>query len=330
MKRLPSFLIIPLFISLTSISFASEKPILVATASMISDMASNIVGDKMDVVCIVPVGGDPHIYEPTPRSAQMVSVADLVLKNGLTFEGWLNELIDNSGTKAQVVEVTKGIKPISSLTYENAPDPHAWMDISLGQEYIKNIKEAVISIDPENKGFYAQQYERYKKELEEMDQYIKQQINEIPAQQRILITSHDAFQYYGRRYGLQLESVMGVSTDADVQTSDIENLQKVIKTKNVPAVFIESTINPKLLQQLAADNNVKVGGQLYADSIGKLGSSADSYLKMLKHNTDVIVSALTRNTPSSNSMPNNNRTYYIVGGVVLLAVLGFLFFMRQD
>jgi ABC-type Zn uptake system ZnuABC Zn-binding protein ZnuA len=304
---------------------AQSKLKVVATASMIADMARNIAGDKMDIDCIVPIGGDPHLHESTPRDAILVSGADLILKNGLTFEGWLSELIDNSGTKAESVLVTKGINAVESLAYENSADPHAWMDASNGLIYIKNIKDAFIKIDPENQSTYEANYEAYKKKLEELDQFIMEQIKSIPEKRRILITSHDAFQYYGRRYGIQLEAILGTSTDADVQTSDIMRINTVIQENKVPAIFIESTINPKLLQQLARDNNISIGGQLYADSIGDKDSPAPSYYDMLKYNTITIVNALknTTNTTAENSGSDEANGPY--KNIILFSVIGLLF-----
>jgi ABC-type Zn uptake system ZnuABC Zn-binding protein ZnuA len=310
---------------LTNTMSAQAKLKIVATASMIADMASNIAGDKMEIDCIVPIGGDPHLHESTPRDAILVSKADLVLMNGLTFEGWLSELIDNSGTKAETVLVTKGIKAVESLTYENSADPHAWMDVSNGLIYIKNIKDAFIKIDPENKSTYAANYEVYKKKLEELDEFIMELIKTIPQERRILITSHDAFQYYGRHYGIQLEAILGTSTDADVQTSDIMRINKVIKEHKVPAVFVESTINPKLLQQLAKDNNIVVGGQLYADSIGDEDSPAPSYYDMLKYNTITIVGALNSNVVVSSENMETTQENRSNKDFVLFVAIGVLF-----
>lgn len=284
-----------LFLALTTLIFADPpKKSVVATASIFADMAKNIAGDFVDIKTIVPIGSDPHLYKPRPSDAKMLAEADLILRNELTFEGWLKKLIDNSSTKGKIVTITEGINPVKSLVYENSTDPHAWMDASNGLIYIENIKNALVEIDPDNKEEYEINYGVYKQQLEDLDTYILKAIRNIPANQRILITSHDAFQYYGRRYGIQLESIMGVSTEAEAQTSDIRRLNKVIRENNVPAVFIESTINPKMLEQLAKDNNVEIGGELYADSIGEKDSAAPSYYDMLKYNTDVIVKALSR------------------------------------
>ncbi len=307
--------------------FAQQKYKVVASASMIADMAQNIAGDRLKVELIVPIGGDPHLHQPTPRDARLVASADLILVNGLTFEGWINELIENSGTKAKIVTVTKGISPIASSTYKDAFDPHAWMDASLGLTYIENIRDALLDLDPGNEETYKKNYEAYKSELTGLDNYISREIQKIPAGKRVLITSHDAFAYYGRRYGIQLEAIVGISTEAEAQTSDIVRVTKTIREKKIPAIFIESTINPKLIEQIARDNKVRIGGKLYADSIGNKNSPAPTYIDMLRHNTDTIVTALSREGPDEETQVESNNqslTTYLLLGLGLLLVLGGL------
>ena len=311
--------------------YAEEELTVVATASIFADMAKNIGGDAFVVKTIVPIGGDPHLYEPTPSDAKLVSDADLILRNGLTFEGWLNELIENSGTKASVITISDGIEAISSLQYKNSTDPHAWMDAVNGIRYIENIRDAFVALDPDNKEMFDINFGVYKQQLEDLDQVIKTEIQKIPEQQRILITSHDAFQYYGRKYKIQLESILGTSTDADAQTSDIIRLNKVIKASKIPALFVESTINPKLLEQLARDNNIRVGGELYADSLGDEKSPASTYIDMLMHNTSTIVRALSSTTPietvPTEKETNTTSNYWLFGilGLLLIGGFGFIF-----
>lgn len=269
----------------------SKEPSVVATASIFADMAQNIAGDLIEVKSIVPIGSDPHLHEPRPSDASLVLKADLVLMNGLNFEGWLQELIENSGTKAKIVRITEGIEAIGG-DYENASDPHAWMNVQNGLIYIKNIKNALVELAPQYAEEFEFNYKTYRKQLEDLDGYIRTEISKIPVEKRILITSHDAFEYYGTHYGIQLESVMGTSTDAEVQVSDIQRLNKIIQEQKIPAVFVESIVNPKLLEQLAEDNGIKMGGKLFSDSIGEKDSEAPSYYDMLKYNTDLIVGAL--------------------------------------
>jgi ABC-type Zn uptake system ZnuABC Zn-binding protein ZnuA len=323
-----------LFLTLSINLVAKEKPVVLATASIFADMAKNIAGGELEVQLIVPIGGDPHLYEPTPGDAQKVAEADLILKNGLTFEGWLNELIENSGTKAKVVTITDGIQAITSEKYKNSTDPHAWMDAQHGQTYIENVKNALVALAPDNADIFEFNYKLYRQQLEDLDFFIKAEIAKIPEAQRILITSHDAFQYYGRRYGIQLESILGTSTDAEEQTSDIIRLNKVIQESQVPAIFVESTINPKLLKQIAKDNDIAIGGELYADSLGDEKSPASTYIDMLKHNTTVIVKALSQLKSVDNAATENeeekgtsNFVLYAVLGILLIG--GFFWLIRK-
>lgn len=329
MSRRSRTVLITAFLLFVSLIMYGQKLKVVATASMIADMAYQVGGDLIEIRCVVPIGGDPHLYDPTPGDASMVAQADLILQNGLTFEGWLGELIENSGTTANILTVTDGIDAIKSLVYENATDPHAWMDASNGLIYIKNIRDALIGLDPENAAYYAANHEEYVIRLKELDRYIQEKINSIPENKRILITSHDAFQYYGRRYGIRLESVMGTSTDAEVQTADIIRLNKVIKESGIPALFVETTINPKVLEQLAWDNRVKIGGKLYSDSIGDKDSPAPTYYDMLKYNTDVIVTALSepgQYISQKKTTSPYSAIFYIFIGLSLLILLIVLIF----
>jgi len=272
----------------------NKKPMVVASASIFADMARNIGGELIDVRSIVPIGGDPHLFEPTPSSAQLVRKADLILINGLTFEGWIKELIENSGTKAETVLITENVIPISSVEHKGATDPHAWMTASNGLIYIKNIYNALKITTPTSQHqLLTRNYEVYKAKLEYLDQYIFKRIKEIPEAKRVLISSHDAFNYYGARYGLTLNAILGISTESEAQIADMKRVVASIKENDLPAIFIESTVNPKLVKQIADDTGVKIGGELFADSIGDENSEAPTYYDLLKHNTDIIANALT-------------------------------------
>lgn len=270
-----------------------ERPLVVATASIFADMARVIGGDVINVKSVVPLGGDPHTFEPTSESAQLVADADLVLRNGLTFEGWLNELIRYSGSDSPVTLITKGIQPLGSIVYEGSEDPHAWMAASNGLIYAENIYQALAITFPEYADQFGFNYRIYRQEIEEIDAWIRDTVSVIPPKARILITSHDAFQYYGAAYGMRLEAILGTSTDADAQTNDVARVIKLIAENDVPAVFIESTVNPKLIRQIADDTGAKVGGSLFSDSLGDELSPAPTYLDMLRYNTRTIVNGLS-------------------------------------
>jgi ABC-type Zn uptake system ZnuABC Zn-binding protein ZnuA len=316
--------------SLPAFAQDAEKPLVVASASMFSDMAANIGGDLIETATIVPIGGDPHIYEPTPGDVRLLLKADLILMNGLTFEGWINDLIKNSGSNAPVATITEGITPIVSAQHQNATDPHAWMEPVNGKIYAQNIKEALLKILPQHQDQINTQFQNYIMQLDELDAYIREHIAKIDSNKRILITSHDSFHYYGQRYGVRLESVLGTSTDADVRTSDLIRLNKVIQENKIPVVFIESTINPKLLNQVASDNKITIGGKLYSDSLGDKDSPANTYLNMIRHNTDVIVNGLTsKNESASPAGSVNNSKWFIWLGVVFLASFFLMWLLRR-
>ncbi len=311
-------------------SLNAQKPSVVASASLFADMVKELSGDLFDVQMIVPVGSDPHIYEPTPRDAKKVAGADLVLINGLTFEGWIKELAENSGLIGEIVTITKGISERTSDKYHNSADPHAWMDANNVLTYIENIKTELIKLLPNSYDKIEANYEIYCNKLKELDSYIMDRIREIPKPQRVLVTSHDAFAYYGARYGIQVEALMGISTESDARTSDISRVKNRIVTSGVPAVFIESTINPKLLEQLAKDTGVRIGGELYADSLGEDGGEADTYLKMMKKNTDKIVNALTEKEIIDLEKTSSSIWLYIVlGGILLLGLFVMIFAMKK-
>jgi ABC-type Zn uptake system ZnuABC Zn-binding protein ZnuA len=306
-----------------------DRFLVVASASMFADMAEVIGGDLIEVKMIVPVGGDPHIYEPTPSDVQLVAQADLVLRNGLTFEGWIDELVVNSGFTGQITTITKGIDVIESDIHENSADPHAWMSTRNGLIYIQNIRDALVTLVPEYEAEFNFNYKIYRQQLEDLDKEIEETLSAIPRHKRILITSHDAFRYFGRRYGVQVEAVLGTSTDADVQTSDIRRLTRVLQESEVPALFIESTINPKLLKVLAKDNNVIIGGSLYADSLGDKDGPAGTYLEMLRHNAHTIAEGLSldKQTLNHEEEEENTMQNYLLFGFILFIMVGSFFFM---
>lgn len=272
------------------------RPLVVTSASIFADMADNIAGGEVQVKMVVPIGGDLHIYEPTPADVRLVAKADLVLVNGLTFGGWMNELIANSGTQAKTVAITKGIKTIESEEHVNSTDPHAWTTANNGLTYVRNIRDALIELDPFNRRVYEFNAGVYLQQLEDLDREIFRLVETIPEKQRVLITNHDAFRYFGRYYGIQVEAALGISTGAEVKTDDVNRLTNIIRDSGVPAIFVESTVNPKLIRQIAEDTDVIIGGSLYADSLGAEDTEAGTYEGMIKFNVKTIVGALTGQT----------------------------------
>jgi ABC-type Zn uptake system ZnuABC Zn-binding protein ZnuA len=307
----------------------SEKPLVVASASIFADMAHQIGGDLIEVSSIVPIGSDPHQYEAKPSDVALLKSADLLLVNGLTFEGWINDLIANATAENKVVLITKGIVPLGSDLHSNSTDPHAWMSAANGLIYIDNIyQELVKIIDINDRQKLKNQYNAFRSKIENLDAYITEQIKTIPIEKRILITSHDAFQYFGRAYGLRLLSTMGISTESDIRTSDLYKIIDEIKKNKVPAIFIENTLNPKVINQIANDTGVAIGGELYADSVGDENSGAETYLDMLKKNTDTIVAGLTKPRPI-NKIFNSSSFLIMYSFIIGFMVFSILFMIRK-
>lgn len=306
------------------------KPKVLATCSIWADMASVIGSELIELDYIVPIGSDPHLYEPTPSDLLKVQNADIILINGLTFEGWLNKLIMASSTKAHIVTISEGIKVIQNEIHQNAVDPHAWMDVNNAIVYCKNILSAFVKAAPLNSKEFEFNFNIYKKELETLNNFVIEKISSIPESKRILITSHDGFRYFGKAYGLKLEPLQGTSTESDVQSKTILHINTIIKKYKIPAIFAESTINPKLLHQIKNDNNIQIGGKLYADSLGDPLGEASTYIKMMKSNTETIAKGLNLSLSNSN-MNSSSDNFSVYFGIALFYIisLGLLIFINR-
>lgn len=286
-------------------SAPEKKPTVVATFSVLGDMIKNIGGDLVNVEVIVPENTDPHVYQSTPKDAKLISKADLVIRNGLGFEGWFDRLIDNSGYKGPNVVATKYVTPrpllsstISPLSHKETPvDPHAWHDVKNAILYAQAISEALTTLLPTHKQEIEKNYQAYKKQLEALDTWVQQEYTSIPLNKRYVITTHDAFWYYGHAYNVQFLSPVGISTDAEPAAAAVAQLIRDIKTKNIRAVFIENLSSRKLIEEIAREAKVPIEGVLYADSLSdpkEAQSPAKTYLDMIRHNTTEIVKQLKR------------------------------------
>ncbi len=272
---------------------AQAQPLrVVTTTSFLADLTGAILKEEGTVSSILPIGTDPHIYDPVPEDAKKVADADLLVKNGLTLEGWLEKMINNSGRRTLIVTATDGIEPIESSDHENTYDPHAWMSPLHVIQYVANIRDGLIAARPDKAPVFEENFQVYREQLLALDGYIRRRLALVPEERRVLATSHDAFRYYGNEYGLQVRSILGTSTEAEPTLAAYEALIASLSDQEIPAVFVESTINPKLLEQLAEDLGIVVGGKLFADSLGDEESGANTYLDMLRQNTDTIVEGL--------------------------------------
>lgn len=269
-----------------------DKPVVISTINIINDIVKQIAKDKVESKSICGIGIDPHTYKSVPEDSRLISNADIVFINGLGLEGWINKLIEAAAKEIPIITVTEGIKPLYDNKGHGDPDPHCWFDLRLIKYYTNNILEGLIKIDSDNKDFYKSNAEEFLIKIDSLHSETLIKISSIPENQRILVTSHDAFRYFGEAYGIRVEALQGISTDAKAQTADVAKLVDLIKEKNLPAVFIETSVNPKLLEQIASETKAVIGGTLYSDSIGSEESEGNSYINAFNFNVNTIFNAL--------------------------------------
>jgi len=275
----------------TSMSVASAKIKVVSTFSILGDMVQNIGGDNIELTTLVGANGDGHVYEPTPADAKSVAAADIVFVNGLGFEGWIDRLVKASGYKGKVIIATEGIK---ELKFEGELDPHAWQDLSNGRIYIKNIKNALTDLDPKNSNLYKKNFIAYDKILESMDKSTKDKFADIPKKNRKVITSHDAFLYFGRAYGIDFRSPVGVTTESEPSAGELAELITEMRKDNIKALFAENITDPRLIKQLAKEVNAQIGGTLYSDALSDNSEPANTYINMFKYNVNELATILSK------------------------------------
>lgn len=290
-------------------SEAADKVRVVASFTILDDMVRNIGGDHVQVTTLVGADGDAHVYEPTPADAKALAQADLVVVNGLGFEGWMDRLTEAAGYKGPVVTASTGLKPLEAEEghehehgkddhdkdahgdHDENLDPHAWQDLSNGRVYVANIARALAEVDPANAADYRRRAEAYDHELAALDGEVRARLNAVPADRRKVITSHDAFQYFGRAYGIEFHAPVGISTESEPSAGDLAALIRQMKEENVRALFVENITNPKLLQQLAREADAVIGGTLYSDSLSRPEGPAPTYIDMFRHNVGEIAEA---------------------------------------
>ena len=263
----------------------------VATMSVFADFAEAVGGDLVDVTSLVPVGGDPHTFEPTPSVSAEISDADVVLDNGLGLSPWFEPLATN--VSGELVILTDAIAERSLRAGEKI-DPHMWMVPTFVDEgYLTAIEDAFTKADPDNAQTYAGNADAYRERLAGLDAELREQFATIPEENRKLVTSHDAYSYFADHYGLTVSgSVIGVTTEEEPSAQAVTQLVDTVRRENVPAIFVETTVNPDLIDQVAREAGVEVGEPLYGDSVGEPGSGAADYLGMMRVNVASIVDAL--------------------------------------
>jgi zinc/manganese transport system substrate-binding protein len=269
----------------------------VVSFSILGDLVRNVGGDRVEVENLVGPNGDVHVYSPTPGDARKLAAANVVFVNGLGLEGWMTRLVVASNAKAPVVVVSKGITPRRMEEEEKsgrriAIDPHAWQSVADAKSYVANIRDGLIAVDPAGKATYGANADAYLVKLDELENEVRVAIASIPADRRKIITTHDAFGYFGAAYGMAFIAPEGVSTEAEPSAKDVARIIIQIKKQKIPAVFLENTSDPRLMDQIAHETGASIGGTLYSDALSEPGGPAATYIEMMRHNIRQFTKAL--------------------------------------
>ncbi len=319
-----------LLISAAAISFASTalaegKLKVVATFSILGDLVAQVGGDRVEVTTLVGPDGDAHVYQPSPADAQGVADAAVIVANGLGFEGWMDRLVEASGTAATVVIASNTVTPIAFAEAveeaghddhadehadehaeehadeahdhdhahdHGAQDPHAWQNVTNVAIYVENIAAGLTAADPEGAATYKANATAYLAELSVLDADIRAAVAALPADRRTIVTSHDSFGYFAAAYGLTFVSPQGVSTEAEASAMDVAALITQIRDAGISAVFVENIADPRLLEQVASETGAKIGGTLFSDALSGPDGPASTYLAMMRNNLTQLTAAL--------------------------------------
>lgn len=272
----------------------------VTTIGMIADVAENVGGEWVKVKALMGPGVDPHLFKATPSDVQALQDAEVILYGGLHLESKMGELFEQMASTRPVVAVTRSIPEDQLLSppgFQGLHDPHVWFDVTLWQQATREIAATLVAQRPEAREAIEANTARYLAELEALDTYVLAQAQRVPEAQRLLITAHDAFNYFGRRYGFEVVGLQGISTEAEAGTGDVQSLVKLIVDRRVKALFIESSVPVKNIQAVqegarARGWTVTVGGELFSDAMGSAGTFEGTYIGMVRHNIDTVVGAL--------------------------------------
>ncbi len=275
----------------------------VATTSIVGDLARSIGGDVIELDTLMGAGVDPHLYKPSAGDVRAMAAAQMIVYSGLHLEGKMTEVLEEIGTRGvETVEVASCVPAELLLAvegYGNLHDPHVWFDVGLWQYAAACLRDALIRVDPENAAGYQERGDALITELAELDRWVRERVATLPEDRRVLVTAHDAFSYFGRAYGLEVRGLLGVSTAAEAGTADVQALAAFIADRGLPAVFIESSVPPRYVEALTEAVNargglVTIGGSLYSDALGSPGGPAETYVGTVRANVDTIVTALSR------------------------------------
>ena len=291
MKVLPVSLAVA---ALLSSPLAMAKTIdAVASFSILGDIVHEVGGEHVKVTTLVGPDGDPHSFEPSPKDSKAINASDVVFVSGLGLEGWIDRLVTASGYKGHLVTASEGVN--SRKMEEDGKqitDPHAWNSMANGVIYATNVMNALIKADPEDADYFRQRGKAYIEQLQKLDAWAKTEFTGIPQSKRKVLTSHDAFGYFGQEYHVSFMAPVGFSTEAEASASGVASLIKQIKEQQVKTYFIENQTDPRLVKQIAAASGAQPGGELYPEALSGPQGPATTYIKAFKHNVETIVASM--------------------------------------
>ncbi len=278
----------------------NEKIRVVTTIGMITDIVKNVGGETVDVIGMMGPGVDPHLYKPTAKDIERLNSAQIIFYNGLHLESKMADVLGSLSGKTKAVAVSDSVDKKLLLTppeYEGQYDPHIWFDISLWIKAVEVVRDTLVEHKPESLQIYNANTDHYLMKLNELQQYVKTQAERVPSEQRILVTAHDAFNYFGKAYGFEVRGLQGMSTVSEAGIADVKELATFIAENKLPAIFVESSVPIRSLEAVKAavkskGFDVQIGGELFSDAMGNEGTPEGTYIGMVKHNIDTIVSAL--------------------------------------
>jgi zinc/manganese transport system substrate-binding protein len=281
------------FISSTS-TWAETKVKAVASFSILGDMVSRVGGNLVEVTTIVGPNADTHVYEPKPADAVALSHTEVFFVNGLGFEGWMDRLVQSTSFKGTTVTASSGVKTRKmEEDGQEITDPHAWQNLSNGLIYVKNIADGLCRVDAKDCPAFRKNAAAYSAKISALDAEVKDRIAAVPETKRKVITTHDAFGYFGAAYGVSFLAPEGISTESEVSAADVAKLIAQIEREGVTALFVENMSDPRLIEQIGKETGVKIGGELYADALSEKGQGGSTYLEMFKHNISLLAPAMS-------------------------------------
>lgn len=271
----------------------SVSPAILTSTPLLADVARNIAGDRVQVESLLGAGVDPHSYQPTPQDAARISDSTLIIINGAGYEQFLSSLLESAGGEATIVEASAGVVPRTEAGEEHGLDPHMWLDPNNMVIYVENIRDALTHLDPEGEAIYKTNADVYVDELKSLDAWIVEQVDQIPAEKRLLVTNHEAFGYFAERYGFAVVGTVieSFSSNASPSAQQLAALIDQIRSSGAPAIFLDASDNPTFARQIAEETGVRVITDLHLESLTD-GSPAATYIDMMKYNVTQIVKAL--------------------------------------